>query len=143
METQATSTVNIASSEDKAKWRVTNWPEYDRALVQRGNLTVWFDEEFVQKHWRPDPTGKRGSPMKYSDMAIQVLLTLKATFGLPYRALEGFGRLLMKLMGLEFDIPDHSHMSRQGYYGTDTTEEPYRTKSHRGGLDRIEDIRRR
>jgi hypothetical protein len=113
METQATSSENIASSGGKAKWRVTNWPEYDRALVKRGDLTVWFDEEFVQKHWQPDSTGKRGAPMKYSDMAIQVLLVLKATFSLSYRALEGFGRSLMKLMGLEFDIPDHSHMSRR------------------------------
>lgn len=113
METQATSSTHIASSGGKAKWRVTNWSEYDRALVQRGDLTVWFDEEFVQKHWRPDPTGKRGAPMQYSDMAIQVLLTLKATFSLPYRALEGFGRSLMKLMGLDFEVPDHSHMSRR------------------------------
>ena len=103
----------MASSGGKAKWRVTNWAEYDCALVQRGDLTVWFDEEFVQKHWRPDPTGKRGAPMQYSDMAIQVLLTLKATFSLPYRALEGFGRSLMKLMELDFDVPDHSHMSRR------------------------------
>ena len=51
--------------------------------------------------------------MQYSDMAIQVLLTLKATFSLPYRALEGFGRSLMKLMELDFDVPDHSHMSRR------------------------------
>lgn len=113
METQTASSENMASSGGKAKWRVTNWAEYDCALVQRGDLTVWFDEEFVQKHWRPDPTGKRGAPMQYSDMAIQVLLTLKATFSLPYRALEGFGRSLMKLMELDFDVPDHSHMSRR------------------------------
>jgi hypothetical protein len=111
MEAQAAASENNA--EPKAKWRVTNWAEYDRALVRRGDLSIWFDEEFVQKHWRPDPTGKRGAPMKYSDMAIQVLLMLKTTFKLPYRTLEGFGRSLMKLMGLEFDIPDHSHMSRR------------------------------
>jgi hypothetical protein len=23
-------------------------------------LTIWFDEEFLQSHWRPAPTGKRG-----------------------------------------------------------------------------------
>ncbi len=47
METQAPASENLASSAVKAKYRVTNWPEYDRALVQRGSLTVWFDEEFV------------------------------------------------------------------------------------------------
>jgi len=81
---------------------VTNWAEYDRALVQRGNLTVWFDEEFVRNHWRPASSGKKGAPMEYSDRAIQVLLMIKATIHLPYRALEGFARSLMKLMALEF-----------------------------------------
>ncbi len=26
----------------KARHRVTNWPEYDRALVLRGDVTVWL-----------------------------------------------------------------------------------------------------
>ena len=30
-----------------ARYRVTNWPEYDAALVRRGSLTVWFTEEAV------------------------------------------------------------------------------------------------
>jgi hypothetical protein len=29
----------------KAKYRVTNWPEYDAALVQRGSLTVWVIDD--------------------------------------------------------------------------------------------------
>jgi hypothetical protein len=31
----------------KQQHRVTNWPEYDTALCQRGNLTVWFFEEAI------------------------------------------------------------------------------------------------
>src|SRR4051812_21196137 len=30
-----------------AKYRVTNWPEYDAALVKRGSLTVWMTEEAI------------------------------------------------------------------------------------------------
>jgi hypothetical protein len=40
----------------KAKYRVTNWPEYDAALVRRGSLTVWFTEEAVAA-WRTPATG--------------------------------------------------------------------------------------
>jgi len=29
----------------KARYRVTNWPEYDAALLRRGDLTLWFTEE--------------------------------------------------------------------------------------------------
>jgi hypothetical protein len=33
----------------KARYRVTNWPEYDAALVRRGHLTVWFTDEGVPR----------------------------------------------------------------------------------------------
>jgi transposase len=101
------------SAKVKAKYRVTNWPEYDRALVQRGDVTVWFDEEFLRRHWHGKASGKRGKPFKYSDAAIQVLLMLKAVFGLTYRSLEGFAGSLLRLMGPDFPVPDHTQMSRR------------------------------
>lgn len=101
------------ASSKKATYRVTNWPAYDRALVARGDITVWFDQEAITQRWTPEPTGKRGAPWRYSDGAIQTLLVLKHVFHLPYRSLEGFGRSLMRLMGLDLPIPDHSHLSRR------------------------------
>jgi hypothetical protein len=95
----------------KVQYRVTNWPEYDRALVRRGRLTIWFDEEFLREHWRPAPTGRRGAPFQYSDIAIQTLLTLKAVFDLPYRMVEGLAGSIVELMGLTLSIPDHTLLS--------------------------------
>ena len=97
----------------KVQYRVTNWPEYDRALVRRGSLTIWFDEAFLQGHWRPSPTGRRGAPFQYSDIAIQALLTLKAVFDLPYRMVEGLADSIIRLMGLTLRIPDHTLLSRR------------------------------
>jgi hypothetical protein len=51
--------------------------------------------------------------MLYSDGSIQTLLVLKQVFHLPYRALEGFGRSLMGLMGPDLPVPDHTHLSRR------------------------------
>jgi hypothetical protein len=101
------------ASPKKAKYRVTNWPAYDRALVARGDITFWFDQEAIIQSWTPEPTGKRGAPWRYSDWSIQTLLVLKQVFHLPYRSLEGFGRSLMRLMGLDLPIPDHTHLSRR------------------------------
>ena len=97
----------------KIQYRVTNWPEYDRALVRRGSLMIWFDEEFLREHWRPAPTGRRGAPFQYSDSAIQALLTLKAVFDLPYRRVEGRAGSIVSLMGLTLPIPDHIRLSRR------------------------------
>ena len=32
----------------KTKYRVSNWAEYDRSLVRRGNITVWLTPEAVK-----------------------------------------------------------------------------------------------
>jgi hypothetical protein len=82
-------------------------------LVKRGNVTLWFAEEVIVEQWKPAATGKRGAVGQYSDMAIQTLLTLKAVFSLKYRSVEGFGRSLMQMMGVDLRIPDHSTLSRR------------------------------
>ena len=103
----------LTEKKEKATYRVTNWSSYDEALVKRGNVTLWFAEEVVVEHWKPAATGKRGAVTQYSDRAIQMLLTLKAVFSLTYRSVEGFGRSLMQLMGLDLRIPDHTSLSRR------------------------------
>ena len=37
----------IEQSAEKAKYPITNWGEYDAALVKRGSLTLWMDEKTV------------------------------------------------------------------------------------------------
>lgn len=98
---------------EKVQYRVTNWPEYDRALVRRGSLTLWFDDVFLNERWRPAPTGRRGAPFRYSDTAIQALLILKAVFDLPYRMVEGLAGSIVRLLGLTLSIPDHTLLSRR------------------------------
>jgi hypothetical protein len=39
----------------RARYRVSNWPEYDRALQQRGSLTVWVTPEALAA-WHPPKT---------------------------------------------------------------------------------------
>src|SRR5215218_4689163 len=54
----------------RARYRVSNWPEYDRALQQRGSLTVWVTPEALAA-WHPPKTGRRGRSCTYSDIAIE------------------------------------------------------------------------
>ena len=96
----------------KTKYRVTNWADYDRALVQRGDITLWISEDAI-KSWTPNPSGKRGAPRKYSDLAIETALTMRLVYGLPLRQAEGFLRSLLNIMGLDLDAPDHTTLSRR------------------------------
>jgi transposase len=105
--------MDTQASTAKHRYQVRNWSEYDRALVNRGSLTVWFEEESIVKGWTPPPPKGRGKPGSYSDLAIQTCLTIKTLFRLPYRATEGLMRSLMGLYGLALPVPDHTHMSRR------------------------------
>ena len=104
--------MDAGTSKPKYRYRVTNWAEYDRALVSRGDLTIWFDEATIKDGWTPPPPVGRGKHL-YSALAIQTCLTLKTLFRLPYRATEGLMKSLMRLNGLDRPVPDHTHLSRR------------------------------
>ena len=97
----------------KERYKVTNWAEYDRALVNRCNLTIWFDDASIKDKWTPPRPVGRGKPGTYSDVAIQTCLTLKVLFSRPYRATEGLLKSLMRLCQLDLPVPDHTHLSRR------------------------------
>ena len=43
----------------KTKYRVRNWAAYEAALRQRGDITVWFDEDAVGA-WNAEAGGRPG-----------------------------------------------------------------------------------
>jgi hypothetical protein len=96
----------------KTKYRITNWAEYDKALVKRGDITLWISEDAIHT-WTPVRSGKRGAPRKYSELAIETALTLRLVYGLPLRQAEGFLRSLLGIMGLDLNAPDHTTLSRR------------------------------
>jgi hypothetical protein len=100
----------------KTKYRVKNWASYDRALVRRGDLTVWLSPEAIAT-WKPAGVGKRrGGQLKYSDVSIEAALTLRLIFNLPLRQTEGFLNSLLGMMGLDLSAPDHTTLSRRGQH---------------------------
>ncbi len=99
----------------KTKYRVGNWADYDQALVQRGEITLWISADAIDT-WSPTPSGKRGGQRKYSDLAIETALTLRLVFDLPLRQTEGFLRSVLSLIGLDLDAPDHTTLSRRSQH---------------------------
>ena len=99
----------------KTEYRVSNWAEYDRALVERGNITLWISDDAIAS-WRPAPTGRRGGQRKFSDHAIETALTLRLIFRLPLRQAEGFLRSVLSLMSIDHEAPDHTTLSRRSQH---------------------------
>jgi hypothetical protein len=91
-------------------YKTKNWPAYNEALKRRGPLTIWFDPAMT---WEAAPTGKRGRQPDYSDAAIQTCLTLKVLFGMALRQTTGFVESLLRLIDLDWAVPNFSTLSRR------------------------------
>lgn len=87
---------------------MTNWPDYNRALVARGGVTLWLHEE-VLRDWRA--VGGKG--MRYSDAAILCALSIRAVYKLPLRQTQGFLLSLKTALGLTIPVPHYATLSRR------------------------------
>ena len=96
----------------KQRHQVTNWREYDEALRQRGSLTVWCTPAAIAA-WRAEPRTTRGGQPHYSALAITTALTLRAVYRLALRQTEGLLGSIIRLLGLDLAVPDHSTLSRR------------------------------
>ena len=100
-------------SRQKTLYRVKNWAEYDKALMQRGSITFWLSDDF-EKNWLHTGEKQRGSQFAYSDKAIEIMLTLKEVFHMTNRQTEGFMRSLFGMLKIALPVPDHSTLSTRG-----------------------------
>lgn len=90
-----------------------NWSAYNQALVARGTLTLWIDDDLARQWAGEHDPHRMGRPPVYSDAAIQLVLTLRAIYGLGLRQAEGFVRSLFQAHGLDLPVPDYTTLSRR------------------------------
>ena len=82
----------------KQKQRVTNWAEYNEGLRRRGDLTVWISEDAIGL-WSAARRTTRGGQLRYSNLAIELCLTLGMVFKQPLRQTQGLMRSIARLLG--------------------------------------------
>ena len=91
-------------------YRTTNWSSYNQAIINCGNIAIWFDPA---TQWYAPSKGKQGRNQIYSDAAIQCCLMIKSLFRLSLRMVTGFVQSLIKLCGLDWTAPDYSTICRR------------------------------
>jgi len=94
-------------------YRIRNWHEYNRALINRGRFTVWFDEHAIAAWRNTAPATGPGAPLLYADLAIECALVFKAVYHLSLRAAQGFLSSVVELMRLSLPVPNYSTVSRR------------------------------
>ena len=98
----------------KIAYRVRNWKEYNRSLINRGNLTIWFSEEAIRNWYqKPQKTKRRRRSLIYSDTYIELALTIRTLFHLLLRATQGFLEGLIFHLGLNLQVSHYLRLSRR------------------------------
>jgi hypothetical protein len=103
----------VTKKKTKRTYRLRNWADYNKALVQRGSLTVWISEDVLSAWHNRARTGKRGKPVTYTDTAILCMATLEEVYRLPLRATQGLTRSVVDLLGVELSVPCYTTLSRR------------------------------
>ncbi|EOX4789513.1 IS5 family transposase [Vibrio alginolyticus] len=96
----------------KPRYKTNNWKQYNQALVNRGSLTFWIDEEAISE-WNQIKQNRRGRPRVFSDLAITTALMVKRIFSLPLRALQGLIDSVFRLAQIPLSCPHYSCISRR------------------------------
>ena len=98
----------------EGKYRVKNWPTYNKALVKRGDLTIWFSEEGLEKWYEEKSENKvRGRQKKYGDEAIKLMYMIRQVFNLRLRQTQGFVTSILKIMNIDLEVLDYTTLARR------------------------------
>ncbi len=96
----------------RQRFHISNWKQYNSALVKRGSLTIWLDDKTLKK-WIYTGKKSRGAPVIYSDLAITCAITLRHLFHLPIRATEGFMNSIFTILNCPLSVPNYTTLCRR------------------------------
>jgi len=97
----------------KMRYKIANWPEYNKSLINRGRITFWFSEDVVKGWINQSLTHKKGRPEVYADAAVLCAMILKSIYHLTYRSLQGFITDIIFLLSLKLPIPSYTQLCRR------------------------------
>ena len=93
-------------------YKVRNWSAYNKALVSRGSIFLWFSDDVLDA-WHASKQWGFGRPQIYSDQCIQLSLALQSVFAMPLRMTQGFLSSLLYMMDLKLPVPNYTSMCRR------------------------------
>jgi hypothetical protein len=103
----------VTNKTPKRQYRIRNWPDYNKALVGRGSLTLWLDSRSIESWLNTEQPAHRGRARLYADVAIRCSLMLREVYHLPLRATEGLVCSLLSLLEVDLPVPHYSTLSRR------------------------------
>ena len=73
---------------------------------------MWIDKD-ADLHWYYQGGRQRGAQYVYADTCIELAVTLRSLYRLPYRQLAGFMTSVVKQLGWDVIVPDYTVINRR------------------------------
>lgn len=102
----------LPSPKPQVRYGLSNWPSYNQALIQRGSLSLWLDEQTLQTWYYTGPQ-QPGGVRLYSDACIECALRIKYVLGLAFRQTQGLLASLIRALRLDLQTPSYSQLCRR------------------------------
>lgn len=97
----------------KDKYKVTNWSSYNNGLKKRGSISLWISSD-LSDQWKWDGQSNSGGQYQYSNVAIELCLTIGKVYSLALRQTEGFMSSFFERCGWELSVPSYTTLCRRG-----------------------------
>lgn len=103
-----------ATTPVKDSYKIKNWKAYNKALVQRGSVTLWIEDSLLRTWREIDPGKKVVGECLYPDCVIQCCLLVGKIYHQPLRQTTGFFKSILVMMGHPtYAVPDYSTLCRR------------------------------
>jgi transposase len=96
----------------KQHYKITNWAKYNRSLIDRGNIFLYFTAN-VRSNWHNGSRETGGRPRDYSAASIELFLMLRTLLKLPLRRTQGFMEGLLEELNWNVRCPNYSLVCRR------------------------------
>lgn len=116
----------------KAKKKITDWAEYNKARCKRGSVKFWIDDSAIDAWQCKTHHGQRGRCFQYSNTAIEITLMIRGNSPCHYVQCRASLTLFSSYLDVPLMSPDYTCLSKR----SKTVQVKYRNKS-RGAIRHI------
>lgn len=95
------------------RYRLSNWGQYNTALINRGSLTFWIDQDSLKTWVNQEQSGKPGASDYYSDHAITAILMIGTVMQQALRQTQGLAGSILRLLGSDLRVPNYTTLCRR------------------------------
>lgn len=96
----------------KIAYKTKNGKAYDLALIKRGDIRNFLTPKVLMK-WFSEQGSTGGRPQCYSDICIELILTIRYAYGLSLRGAQGLVCSIFEMANINLPVPHYSTVCKR------------------------------